>query len=175
MPELQSCYFCGTPENLKQYAVVPPRFADSEGDERTAVLCEQCKGKLMNVIQPLAEKLDAGEGERAKTSAPESSRTPTRTRRVDDGSITMNPGTDATKSATGEHEEDAREGGDDTPPNYRKVMRLLSNREFPMERHDVEELLGGAYDMEREEIDAVLGHAIESGQLAEEDETLTRV
>lgn len=206
MPELQSCYFCGTADDVTEYAVVPPRFADSDADERTAVLCDQCKEKLMNVVQPLAEKLDAGGAGGAgdtKAGTLESSPAAQPSRPLDDGGITINPegtassdgnsdstlndgtaggetdasvnpGSDSEASAGEAATEGAADDGDSPPANYRKAMRLLSNREFPIERYDAEELLGGAYGMEDDEIAAVLDYAVESGRLAEADGTLTR-
>ena len=212
MPELRSCYFCGTADEVTEYAVVPPRFADSETDQRSAVLCERCRDKLMRVVEPLAEKLDAAEGRSdgataggtgdpdASTgtgpSASAASPAEEAARPADDG-IVINPGastagTDAAGADEGGRTESrtdarpdldaespageaAREDTDDSPPpNYRQAMRLLSNREFPMERYDVEELLAGAYELENEEVAAVLAYAAESGRLEDDDGTLRR-
>ncbi len=54
------------------------------------------------------------------------------------------------------------------PPAYRKVLRLLRNRELPMARTDVETLASGAYDLEDDEVEAVLDHAIAEGDLVED-------
>jgi hypothetical protein len=197
MPELQSCYFCGTADDVTEYAVVPPRFADSEDEERSAVLCEQCKDKLMRVIEPLAEKLDAGAAAGETPPAASSAGPSTPATAADDGGIVMNPGTSPepddespaetpeeapeskpnldAESPAGEAAKAHAEGSDDSrPANYRKAMRLLSNREFPMERPDVEELLAGAYEMENEEVAAILAYAKESGRLEEDAGTFTR-
>lgn len=208
MPELQSCYFCGTADEVTEYAVIPPRFADDEADQRSAVLCEQCKDKLMRVVEPLAEKLDASGVEgpattsTASTTGPDStakgSDSESRPTEPDDGGIVMDATSgstrmddEATSDATASNDpadvhpeldaespagEAAREdtAGEDPPPNYRQAMRLLSNREFPMERHDVEGLLAGAYELENEEVAAILAYATEAGRLEDDDGTLRR-
>lgn len=54
------------------------------------------------------------------------------------------------------------------PKAYRKVLRLLQNREFPMARADVETLAAGAYDLEDHEAEAIIDHAVEQGDLVGE-------
>lgn len=186
MPTLRSCYFCGTTDDVQEYAVVPPRFLDDEADQLSAALCETCKEKLLRVIDPLTDRLDerAGTTRTSRADDPATQTTssagdsPSTT--ADDDGVVMDSGrADAaagdvgTESPVGEAAADASDE-ESPPPNYRKAMRLLSNREFPMERYDVEELLGGAYDMEEEEIAAVLAYAAESGRLEEENGTLRR-
>lgn len=208
MPELRSCYFCGTPDDIQRYAVVPPHLVDDDEDQPSAALCEPCKEKLLRVIDPLTDRLDeqAGATSDAAAHAPDattaassaggddsSPKTEDAPPSVgadpasadlgvtpDDDGVIMDPkraadaaaGDVDAESPAGEAAADA--SGEAPPPNYRKAMRLLSNREFPMERYDVEELLGGAYDMENEEIAAVLAYATESGRLEEDDGTLRR-
>ena len=196
MPELKSCYFCAAPDDVQEYALVPPRFVADESDQRSAVLCETCKGKLLRVIEPLANRLEGDAGSAVSstdgTSTPPSESPTAAATSVagDDSGATDRASGDGTvagsvaaessaaESPAGEAvNEAAGEGAgaaSATPPNYRKAMRLLSNREFPMERHAVEELLGGAYAMENEEIAAVLAYAEESGRLHEDDGTLKR-
>lgn len=210
MPELRSCYFCGTPDDVQQYAVVPPRFLAADEDQPSAALCEPCKEKLLRVIDPLTDRLDEQAGATSGAAAAHDADATTATSSAggddpspmtgdaspsasddlasadlgvtpnDDG-VTMDPkraadaaaGDVDAESPAGEAAADAS-GEESPPPNYRKAMRLLSNREFPMERYDVEELLGGAYDMEEEEIAAVLAYATESGRLADDDGVLRR-
>lgn len=73
---------------------------------------------------------------------------------------TDNDGTNATRAGI-----TAGSGG---PPAYRKVLRLLRNRELPMALDDVETLVAGAYDMESDEVTAVLEYAVEQGELVRE-------
>ncbi|WP_254532143.1 hypothetical protein [Natrinema gelatinilyticum] len=61
-----------------------------------------------------------------------------------------------------------------TPGAYSKVVRLLRNRHFPMQRSAVEELAAGAYDLEGHEVEAIIDHAVETGEFVEEREMLVR-
>ncbi|RQG97459.1 hypothetical protein [Natrarchaeobius oligotrophus] len=63
----------------------------------------------------------------------------------------------------------------DRPPRaYAKGVRLLRNRDFPMERDAVEQLIAGAYDLEAEDAGAIVDHAIENGEFADRNGTLHR-
>ena len=57
---------------------------------------------------------------------------------------------------------------DEEPEEFRTVMRLLNNREFPVDRAMVTELAAGAYDLEDREVAEILEYAIERGILVEE-------
>ncbi|TMT85149.1 hypothetical protein E2L06_00425 [Haloterrigena sp. H1] len=62
-----------------------------------------------------------------------------------------------------------------SPPRaYSKVIRLLRNREFPMQRRAVEELAAGAYDLESHEAEAIVEYAIEDGEFVENGGELRR-
>ncbi|WP_423750559.1 hypothetical protein [Salinirarus marinus] len=77
MPELQSCYFCGTvSESLRECATVPERLAPPGEEQRTVVLCTSCQEKLRRVVDPLVTRLDAAAttpdaSERTRTDASE--------------------------------------------------------------------------------------------------------
>ncbi|MDJ1432831.1 hypothetical protein [Halostagnicola sp. A-GB9-2] len=60
------------------------------------------------------------------------------------------------------------------PQGYGKVIRLLRNREFPMDRSAVETLAAGAYDLETREVEAIIEHALEDGEFAENGDQLVR-
>ncbi|ELY79630.1 hypothetical protein [Natrinema gari] len=60
------------------------------------------------------------------------------------------------------------------PTAYSKVIRLLRNREFPMERSAVEELAAGAYDLERPEAAAIVDYAVAEGEFVEKGGKLRR-
>ena len=53
-------------------------------------------------------------------------------------------------------------------------MRLLNNREFPVDRAAVTELAAGAYEMEDDEVAAIIEYAVERGVLVEEAGRLDR-
>ena len=60
------------------------------------------------------------------------------------------------------------------PRAYGKVVRLLRNREFPMERTAVEELAAGAYDLEAETAERIVDAALENGEFEERGGNLYR-
>lgn len=59
-----------------------------------------------------------------------------------------------------------------SPATYNKVVRLLQNREFPIERGEIEDVAVGAYDVGTEECRAVVDAAIERGLVAQEGSQL---
>ncbi|RZH68849.1 hypothetical protein [Natrinema altunense] len=60
------------------------------------------------------------------------------------------------------------------PTAYSKVVRLLRNREFPMDRSAVEKLAAGAYDLERPEAAAIVDYAVAEDEFVEKRGTLRR-
>lgn len=166
MADLQSCYFCGAPDDTGEYAVVPPRLG---GGDRSVALCPDCKTKLLRVMEPLIERAEAaGDDEAGGSPAPAGSEN-------DDeaGGITMSAPSDTPSGDEGGADPSdgtvSAAAADDTPPSYRRAMRMLSNRPFPVDRSEAESMLANAYDLEREEVDAVLEHAASEGRLAVED------
>ncbi|MFC7133433.1 MULTISPECIES: hypothetical protein [Salinibaculum] len=57
---------------------------------------------------------------------------------------------------------------------YNKVMRLLQNREFPVDRAEIETVAANAYDLSRSECAAVIDLAVDRGLIAETDGQLAR-
>ncbi|WP_435333508.1 hypothetical protein [Haloarchaeobius sp. TZWWS8] len=56
---------------------------------------------------------------------------------------------------------------DVSPRTYNKVMRLLQNREFPVERSAIEEIAVGAYGVDPDECRSIVDTAIEKGLVGE--------
>lgn len=52
-----------------------------------------------------------------------------------------------------------------TPRGYRKVMRFLENRDFPMDREEAETLAAEAYGMDAESVSAAIDHAVKHDRL----------
>ena len=71
---------------------------------------------------------------------------------------------------------DADETADvgDEPDQFRKVMRLLSNREFPVDRAEFAELTAGAYEMEDDHVARIIDHAVDRGVVVDDGGTLKR-
>jgi len=61
-----------------------------------------------------------------------------------------------------------------TPHGYRKVMRFLENREFPIDRSEAERLAGEAYDLSEGAVTEAIDHAVQYGRLREVDGQLKR-
>lgn len=51
---------------------------------------------------------------------------------------------------------------------YRQALRLLRNRDFPMSRSDVIDVMSSAYDLSREECDRLVDLAVERGSLTDD-------
>lgn len=86
---------------------------------------------------------------------------------------------DDTKSGDTDRSDDG-DGSADAPSltklEYNKVMRLLQNREMPVDRAEIREVAVNAYDIEGEQFDAIIDAAVErdligqaNGQLIESD------
>lgn len=72
------------------------------------------------------------------------------------------------------HGDDGAADADDDGPSltaleYNKVMRLLQNREFPVERAEIHEVATSAYDISDREFDAIIDAAIQRGLIDEEN------
>lgn len=85
-----------------------------------------------------------------------------------DASVDMDTSTGADETATDEGDGET----DDVPDGYYKVLRLLQNREFPMERTDLTALVTGAYDVSEPQCERILAVAIDRGVLVEDGSTL---
>jgi len=53
---------------------------------------------------------------------------------------------------------------------YNKVMRLLQNREFPVDREEIETVATNAYDLRRSECAEVIDLAVDRGLIEEDEE-----
>jgi hypothetical protein len=98
-----------------------------------------------------------------------------RTSPTDEGATTDSPGPARGPSAPADASADDGDeltGGD--PEAYRKVVRLLQNREFPVQREDIVEVAAGAYDLSPGEVDGTLTTMVQKGLVTEEDGTLRR-
>ncbi|WP_267640327.1 hypothetical protein [Haloarchaeobius amylolyticus] len=83
----------------------------------------------------------------------------------------MRETTDATAEPVVQDAETDRTAGDQPTPSprtYNKVMRLLQNRDFPIERAQIESVAAGAYDVDPEECRAIVDAAIEKGLVAQD-------
>jgi len=84
---------------------------------------------------------------------------------------------DESGTAEAGSEESSEDDGplaDVSPRTYNRVVRLLQNREFPVDREDFEVLATSAYELDHGECAAALDGAIEKGLLVERDGELHR-
>lgn len=186
MPQLRSCYFCGAVgDSLQEYELVPERLVAS-GESRSAVLCSSCREKLRRVLEPLIETAESSGS--SATPGPDAGVADidevtfdpdgTTTDEASAGMDGQDGGTDdetitVTERDTGTDGDDAADADTgDVPDGYYKVLRLLQNREFPMERADLTALVTGAYDVSESQCERILETAIERGVLVEEGSTL---
>ncbi|WP_416838121.1 hypothetical protein [Haloferax sp. DFSO52] len=100
---------------------------------------------------------------------------------ADDGSTADDDGSTTNDDEPEDHgadESDTTESAaDDTltePPKFRKVVRILQNREFPVERADVEALASNAYDLDDEQVADIFDYAVERGLLVDDGGTLRK-
>jgi len=78
-------------------------------------------------------------------------------------------GTDDAESATESDETEANKDPELTRLEYSKVMRLLENRQFPVDKAEIREVAESAYDIDPGEFDAVVDAAVERGLIGEEN------
>lgn len=89
---------------------------------------------------------------------------------TDDGSADA---TDATAPDPEDGEGTDTAGGEE-PDEFRTVMRLLGNREFPVDRGAIVELAASAYELDERHVHRVLDYAVDRGVIAEDGHTLRR-
>ncbi|MFB6167713.1 MAG: hypothetical protein ABEJ43_02580 [Haloferacaceae archaeon] len=180
--ELRSCYFCG----------VAGRTVESRDLGAVAVtLCPRCEEKLAR----LRDATDAGATETTpvtfdgsddaghSTDADGEEPTARTADEPPDQPAADGPG-DETDGAPSDGPPDESGSSDDAGSTglrgldsddrgrrstYRKALRLLRNREFPMARSDTVDLLASAYDLDREECERLLDLCVDRGLLAEEN------
>ena len=121
----------------------------------------------------------------AESDAPATPEAETATDPLDERAAEPTEGSD-TGTAGAETRDDDSEQSDDsddsaggpslTKLEYNKVMRLLQNREMPVDRAEIREVAVNAYDIDGEQFDAIIDAAVdrdligqESGQLVESD------
>ena len=98
---------------------------------------------------------------------------------ADDGSGSDPPAEAADGAGADPAAGDAGSGGTgstlgDEPAEFRTVMRLLGNREFPVERDAVVDLAASAYDLDEDHVHRIIDHAVDRGVIVDDGGTLRR-
>ena len=70
------------------------------------------------------------------------------------------------------HADDELVGRDNAA--YNKTLRLLQNREFPVERHEIEEVAASAYQLDPQDVSDAIDAMIQKGLLVQEGAQLVR-
>jgi len=176
MRQVRTCDFCGD-DATGLYEPLP----DSVPDSPRLLLCDECRDQLGSLIDPLVAQIEGGTVSSsedaaggppprdAPTEAPDGGATPDQ--RTSRETSPAEPEQHAS-SVVGESRDaggrsQKERGG--TPHGYRKVMRLLENRQLPMARDDAEQLAMEAYELEPDEVAKTIDHAVEYGRLREID------
>lgn len=70
MADLRSCYFCGTGPggSLDSYGVVPSALDPSSDEQRSVVLCPDCRNKLTALLEPVVGAAEASKHARSGSS-----------------------------------------------------------------------------------------------------------
>ncbi|MDY6819358.1 MAG: hypothetical protein SVG88_11910 [Halobacteriales archaeon] len=204
MPDLASCYFCGTiAGSVSERPIADAPDAPPELD-RTILLCQSCREKLDTILEPVFDqestdtsgqstadttpdtasnpdpedasmtwpeakpsqrRADRDDTHQSTTASPELDRDGN-AQETDKEEPTPEPDEPAAKS--GDENEDATEStkprAEELPDGTRQVLRLLRNREFPVNRAEIEEVARNAYELDRNEsrrvIEALIDHDI---------------
>jgi len=164
MDRLASCYFCGTAldDEVTERPVVPEQLASDEHREATVVVCRGCDRKLDRVLAAVVNAVrepDRREGATGRDGG-------------DDDALPDDP----TPEPDAETPAEADDGSDGSTAEttvsaleYNKVMRLVQNREFPVDRAEIEEVAASAYQISPEACRRVIDEAIERDLLSERD------
>jgi hypothetical protein len=173
MSQLRSCYFCGTVgDSLREYELVPERLV-APGRSRSAVLCSSCREKLRRVLEPLIEVAESADPSAPDTEVSGVGEVTFESSAPTDGEDVTERETDGEDVTERETDgEDVTDTDEDVPDGYYKILRLLQNREFPMERSDLTALVTGAYDVSEPQCERILETAVERGVLVEDGSTL---
>ncbi|MDS0297182.1 hypothetical protein NDI76_00310 [Halogeometricum sp. S1BR25-6] len=76
--------------------------------------------------------------------------------------------------AAASEELDDAEAIEAEPEKFRRVMRLLNNRDLPVDRDEFADVAAGAYELDRSEVDAIIDYAVRRDVLEEEDGRLQK-
>ena len=82
---------------------------------------------------------------------------------TDDSAASSSTGTESTAG----RDESGGSGPSMTKLEYNKVMRLLKNRPFPVDKAEIREVATSAYDIDQSEFEAVIDAAVSRGLIAE--------
>ena len=146
MPDISSCYFCSSLAETTEYPLIPERLEPSADEQRTIVVCEDCRDKLDRIFEPVTRYVESSDQDE-KRSVEQQEDAPENSRR-----------------ATPDEQQTSTETDDKAsfPDGTKQIVRLLQNRELPADRNEIELLASNAYDIDRTKcekiLDALIAH-----------------
>jgi hypothetical protein len=181
MERLTSCYFCGAgvDSQIREYPVLRGRAPDGldvpPPDERPTVsLCPTCRRKLDHLLEVGLEPETANRAKederRVRATDPSSASTAV-------GDSTVDTGASIPQDAEifGEADPIPVTDDEDVPREaYDKVVRLLQNREFPVDAGDILAVATNAYGLRRRDCEAAIDRLVEQGVIGREGDRLVR-
>lgn len=184
MRQLSGCDFCGGTAS-GTFEVLPAEY-DPESAGKRMLLCDHCRDALSSILDPLLDAKGVGDveptdvepdvgGDTVPGAATASADGSSSIGDVDDTGSTDDDDSgadEAQESRSDDATEMAATGAGSSssvPKGYRKVLRFLENREFPIDREDAVEMTAGAYGLSEEAVSAAIDHAVDHGRLSEFD------
>lgn len=167
MRELHSCDFCDS-EAIGVYEALPSSVVAPGTIQQRVALCEKCQHLLESILSPMDETNDQSRTESKRVSTVSVKRE-TPSEQTETG----------VQAAVDEKKESAmysehKGSHPDEPEQFRTVMRLLANRNFPVEKSEIVDISSGAYDVNASQVNTIIEHAIDRGVLIEEKDMLKR-
>lgn len=182
MADLAACYFCGA---ALDDALQTVRL----GNGPSLTLCRSCREKLQRVLDAVdggsvgdasePTTVDRGTDISRGSDDPHESldhdSADPEPSDSDDEIPGQEPSGDPSQSATTDEERAVVAGDQDVSAlEYNKVMRMLKNRDFPVDRDEFVAVAANAYQVSYTDCDRVIDAAIDQGLLDEEDGRLVR-
>jgi len=151
--ELAETLAAGLSEDEVEESAIAPEPGDGDGAGREVE-------EDADYDTDRAETIDEGSGESTASQEP--------------GDGAGEPASDGSGGNSGASDSEEGPSTAVDPRTYNRVVRLLQNREFPVDREDFEVLATSAYELDPGECGAALDAAIEKGLLAEREGELRR-
>ncbi|MGB9952481.1 hypothetical protein ACOZ4F_08775 [Haloarcula marismortui] len=158
--------------------------ASPAGQEQSAQSAETAdtatKSDATDTVAPNTTDTQTAESAETADTATKSDATDTVAPNTTDTQTAESAETDDAPATTETRDTDRDADSDDSPSltklEYNKVMRLLQNREMPVDRGEIREVAVNAYDIDGEQFDAIIDAAVDrdligqdKGRLVESD------
>ena len=162
MRQVSGCDFCGdTPSGT--FEVLPSEY-DPDGEGKRMVLCDRCRDTIASVLDPLLDaKSERSDVEPNVDETTEREAEPASVNPASSDTDGVDAGDSDEEDAAGREKSEMASTGagasSRVPKGYRKVVRFLENREFPLDHGDAVEMVAGAYELDESAVEAAIDHA----------------